>query len=180
MPETLQGLFGFALIAGLFIWYVRERRARTRAAAPPDSIAKPPAERPATEMEPVEAPVTQGSSPNWGAPIGFCLLLLGAVTHRGNFWGYLWQACYLGIVVVATYSTFSPKELAAEKLRRPGTTRREHYVKLGVPYILVPVVAWTIAIPLRVNGAWMLPALPWALLLAAGVVLSLTGRKSIG
>ena len=53
-------------------------------------------------------------------------------------------------------------------------------MKLGVPYILVPVVAWTIAIPLRVNGAWMLPALPWALLLAAGVVLSLTGRKSIG
>jgi hypothetical protein len=162
--ETLQGLAGLALIVGLFVFYVRERRAKSRQ---PLIEVQPPVAR-------VEAPTTpetkppRGSSPNWGAPIIFVLLLSGAATHRGSWWGVLWQALYFAVIVVGLYSTFSPKELAAEQARRPGTTRRDVYLTLGVPYLLVPIVAWIVTIPFAFAPGAFIPALPWVALIVAG------------
>ena len=110
------------------------------------------------------------SSPNWGMPIVYCLLLLGADTHRGNVWGYLWQALYLVLFVVALYSTFSPKELAAEQRRRPETTRQSQYLMLGVTYVLVPAIAWVLVIPFGWRGGIVLPAVPWVLLIVFGLI----------
>src|SRR5207248_5105249 len=95
----------------------------------------------------------RGSSPNWGMPIILCALLIGATSHRDSSWGCVWQAIFLGIVGVAAYFVVSPKELAAEQTRRPGTTRFEHYLKLGVPYVAVPVVAWILVIPMGLGAA---------------------------
>ena len=103
-------------------------------------------------------------------PVVYCLLLVGADTHRGNFWGYLWQTLYAVIFAVAVYSTFSPRELAAEQKRRPGTTRADHYLTLGVPYVLFPAIAWVVTIPLGWRGGVVVPALPWAVLLVVGLV----------
>jgi hypothetical protein len=173
MSDTLSGLLGFALIAGLFVKYAMDRRAQKRAAHP-DSIVSPEAAS-GIETEPATAvapePRARSSSPNWGMPIVYCLLLVGADTHRANFWGYLWQGLYFALFAVACYSTFSPKELAAEQARRPNTTRLDHYVTLGVPYVLFPAAGWILVEPVGWSPGILVPALPWALLLVvAGVV----------
>ena len=102
-------------------------------------------------------------------PIVYCLLLAGADSHRGSFWGYLWQGLYGVLFVVAVHSTFSPKELAAEIVRRPDTTRWSHYLTLGVPYVLFPAIAWVVVVPLGWKAGIIVPALPWALLLVVGL-----------
>jgi phosphotransferase system glucose/maltose/N-acetylglucosamine-specific IIC component len=172
MRETLQGLAGLALIVGLFVAYALERRARRRAAEPPPVVAEP--EPPPAEIidgtQP--APVSYGS-PNWGAPIVFVLLLVGAATHRGSWWGVLWQVIYFGIIAVAAYSTFSRKELREEQERRPGTTRRDVFLRIGVPYLLIPLIAWLITMPLGITLGTLVPALPWMLLALLGVVATL-------
>lgn len=175
MSDTLSGLLGFALIAGLFVKYAMDRRARKRAANP-DSIATPePASVIATEPSTTVSsePRVRSSSPNWGMPVVYCLLLYGADSHRTNFWGYLWQGLYFALLAVASYSTFSPKELAAEQVRRPGTTRLNQYVTLGVPYVLFPAAGWILVEPVGWSPGVLVPALPWALLLLAAGVTSL-------
>jgi hypothetical protein len=162
--ETLQGLAGLALIVGLFVFYARERRAKGR---PPVVDGTPPVARVEALATPDAAP-SRGSSPNWGAPIVFVLLLLGAATHRGSWWGVLWQVLYFVIIGVALYSTFSPKEFAAELARRPGTTRGDVYLTLGVPYILVPIAGWIVTIPFNFAPGAFIPALPWVALIVAG------------
>ena len=165
MLETLQTLFGLALIIGLFVWYARERRARNR----------PPASAPelvdATPVVDEGEPVVHGPSPNWGAPIVYVLLLYAALRTQGTWWSMLWLTIYFMIFGVAWYSTFSEKELADEQARRPGTTRREHYIKLGVPYLLFPLLGWLGAIVFGWKLAVFIPAIPWLALLAAAAFL---------
>ena len=106
-------------------------------------------------------------------PIVYCLLLAAADSHRGNFWGYLWQGIFLAILALAAYSTFSPKELAMEQARRPGTTRVDHYLSLGVPYLLFPAIGWTLVEVAGWSAGMFVPAIPWLLMLLAGAVLIL-------
>ncbi len=164
MIETLQGVFGLALIAGLFVWYARERRARKHPSAPAPEAVK------ATSVEDAE-PVVRGASPNWGAPIAYVLLLHAALRSQGTWWSMVWLTIYFAIFGVAWYSTFSEKELADEQARRPGTTRREHYFKLGVPYLLFPMLGWLGAFVFGWRPAVFIPTIPWLLLIAAGLVL---------
>jgi Ca2+/Na+ antiporter len=170
--ETLQGLFGFALIIGLFVWYVRERRAKNR----------PPALAPErVDVTPVAAeaePVVRVSSPNWGAPIVYVLLLYAALKAQGTWWSMLWLTIYFAIFGVAWYSTFSEKELEDEQARRPGTTRREHYLKLGVPYLLFPMLGWLGVFVFGWKLAVFIPAIPWLALLAAAAFLTVRGAVS--
>ena len=168
MNDTGGAIVGAVLLIGIVVAYVRERRARARPATTEAAPAPPP---------PVDADATtevvRSASPNWGAPIIFCLLLIAADTHRNSAWGYLWQALYGAVVLFAVYSTFNPKELADEMERRPGTTRAHHYVMLGVPYVVVPVVAWTLLFPFGWRPAVLLPVLPWVLLLLVSVPMML-------
>lgn len=174
MNDTIAGLLGFALMAALFVAYAWERRARRRgttvagsAEVAVDVVATPDV----ATMEPESAVRAQSrSSPNWGMPIVYGLLLAGADAHRGSLWGYLWQGLYFALIAVALYSTFSPKELAAEQVRRPDTTRTGHYLALGVPYVLVPALAWVLVIPLGWMGGIFVPAVPWVLLLVGGLL----------
>ena len=137
---------------------------------PPDTSAQPAATPDASAPPPApDAGGPSSSSPNWGMPIVYCLLLVGADSHRGSFWGYLWQALYFVIFAVAAYSTFSPKELAAEQVRRPGTTRMDLYLTVGVPYVLFPAIAWVLTIPIGWRGGIFVPVLPWAVLLVLGL-----------
>jgi hypothetical protein len=181
----MEGFLGFALIAGLFVAYAMQRRAQRRAAddavAPKPAVAESSLPRePAGAAEPApaaEQPVSYGS-PNWGAPIIFTGLLIAAATHRGSWWGTLWQVLYFAVIAVAAYSTFSRKELREEQQRRPGTTRGEVYLRTGVPYLLVPVVAWVLAMPLGFGAAVILPAIPWILLALLGIGVALFKRPS--
>ncbi len=122
-------------------------------------------------------------SPNWGMPIFFTGLLIAAATHRDSWWGVLWQALYGLIVAVAVYSTFAPSEVRRELERMPGWTRRDILLFTGVPYILFPVIGWTVAIPLHWFPGVFIPALPWAGLLLLGTGLPVPGipvRKEPG
>jgi hypothetical protein len=103
-------------------------------------------------------------------PIVFTLLLVSAAAHRHSFWGYLWQLIFGGIVLLGAYSTFSPKEIAAEIARRPGTTRSSILVTTGVPYVLVPTIGWVLAIPLGWGPGALVPLLPWAALLVFAAI----------
>ena len=160
--DTLAGLLGVALIAGLFAAHSIQRRRRNAPAPPPET-----AERPSVSVSAKELQATS-SSPNWGMPIVYCLLLAAADSHRGNFWGYLWQWIFFAFLAVAAYSTFSPKELAMEQTRRPGTTRQHQYLTLGVPYLLFPAIGWALVELAGWPGGVFVPAIPWLLLLIAG------------
>ena len=167
MNDALAGVIGAVAIGAIFVAYARERRARMR---PPEVVlAEPPEQVASTEEE----PTIRSSSPNWGMPIVYCLLLIGADTHRNSFWGALWQAIFFVILAVAAYSTFSPKELAEEQARQPGTTRMQHYVTLGVPYLLFPLAGWFLAMRLGWRRGVLVPALPWMFLLLLGLVVIL-------
>lgn len=164
--DTAAGLFGTALIAGLLVAYALQRRGRNRPAPPPETIDVPPT------STSVEQPQRPSPSPNWGMPIVYCLLLAAADSHRGNFWGYLWQGIFFAFLAVAAYSTFSPKELAMEQARRPGTTRQHQYLTLGVPYLLFPAIGWALVEVAGWPGGVFVPAIPWLLLLIAGGVVA--------
>ena len=167
VSDTLSGFFGAALIVGLFVAYAMQRRARNRSPAALETVEPPPDTRSETE------PATSSRSPNWGMPIVYCLLLVAADSHRGTFWGYLWQGTFLAILALAAYSTFSPKELASEQMRRPGTTRADHYLSLGVPYLLFPAIGWTLVVVVGWPVGILVPAIPWLLMLLAGAVVVL-------
>jgi hypothetical protein len=162
MSDTLQALGGFALIIGLFVAYFWERRAKRRAALP-----RPEPPRP---VEPVTTPAERGSrsSINWGAPFLYCLLLVG-VARGSVVWYWISLIVYTVFLIVAVYSTLSPKELAAEQRRRPGTTRADHYLKLGVPYLLFPGAALALVLSGRV-WAVLLPAVPWLLIIPLALI----------
>ena len=169
MTDALAGVVGAVVIGGIVVAYVRERRARTR---PPEVLpAEPPEPLAATDED---TTTIRSSSPNWGMPIVYCLLLIGADTHRDSFWGVLWQAIFFVIVAVAAYSTFSPKELAQEQARQPGTTRMQHYVTFGVPYLLFPLAGWFLAMRMGWRLGVFVPALPWLLLLLFGLIVSVS------
>lgn len=177
MPDWLSGVLGFAFIVGLFVAYAAEQRARRRAKNPPP--APDPAAEPVVSAQQATAPsdaaasvelARSASSPNWGAPIVFCLLLLFAATHRHSFWGYLWQTIFWVIVLVAAYSAFLPSEIAKEQARHPGMTKRDIFLITGVPYVVLPIIGWVLVIPLGWNWAVIVPALPWALLLVIGMI----------
>ena len=173
MNDTVASLLGAALIAGLFVAYAIQRRARNRPTPPPGTIDVPPVS--------ISGQEPHAASPNWGMPIVYCLLLAAADSHRGSFWGYLWQGIFFALLAVAAYSTFSPKELALEQSRRPGTTRLHHYMTLGVPYLLVPAIGWALVEVAGWSGGVFVPAVPWLLLLIAGGVVAVwqkwRGRK---
>ena len=165
--DTVASLLGAALIAGLFVAYAIQRRERNRPTPPPATVEAPPVSISGQE------PHTPSSSPNWGMPIVYCLLLATANSHRGSFWAYLWQGIFFAILALAAYSTFSPKELAMEQTRRPGTTRLHHYITLGVPYLLFPAIGWTLVEVVGWSGGVIVPAIPWLLMLLVGGVVAL-------
>ena len=168
MSDTLQTLGGFALIVGLFVAYLRERRARSR----PATLPPVPAAAPATATEPASAPAesTGGrSSINWGAPIIYCVLLWGVV-HRDTNWRYVWLTLYSAMIAVAVHTMLSAKELAIERRRQPDLTRREHWVKIGVPYLLFPLAGLALVLA-GIPGGVLVPALPWVLIILAAVVI---------
>src|SRR5712672_2993719 len=138
VSDALSAIGGFALIVGLFAAYIAQRVAARRAKAPQ------PAPLPAPEPPPhavAAGPAEPArSSINWGAPFLYCTLLTVAA-RAGPVWSTICLVGYAVFVVVGAYSTFSPKELAEEQRRRPGTTRWEHYGKTGFPYVLVPTVS---------------------------------------
>ena len=158
--------------------YARQRRTRN---APPaaDQLATPEPSPASPEIlsEPEEQR-GQRRSPAWGAPIIYCLLLAGAATHRLSFWGYLWQSVFGAIMLLVAYSTFSPKEFAGEVARHPGTTRMDHFLMLGVPHLVFPVVGWVLVIPMGWNPGMFVPAIPWALLVLMVPVAIFNARRS--
>jgi hypothetical protein len=169
-------LLGFGLIVGLFVAYAIQRRGSAKGAEP--AQAAPVPTEPAAPVE-AAAPAEErrGSSPNWGAPIIFVLLLFGAATQRGNGWGYLWQILFGLVVAVGAHTAFSPKEFAAELKRDPQATRATHALTFGIPYVLIPVVAWVVTIPLGRNWGSLIPAAPWALLAVFGI--GLVAREAL-
>lgn len=169
MGDTLSAIGGFALIIGLFVAYAIQRRNARIAKNPPPAAEPAAAPVAAVDAATAETPLRSSRSPNWGAPILFCLLLLGAATHRGNFWGYLWQTIFFAFVAVALYSMFSAKDFEIEKKRDPELTRSRHYLTIGVPYVLFPVIGWVVTIPMGINGGFLIPAVAWAPLILIGV-----------
>ena len=173
MTETLQALFGFSLIVGLFVWYFRERRAKNR---PAPAAALEPVARPEPETaEPSSNEVSLGS-PNWGAPLIYVILLTAIRATQRSWWSLLWLGIYFGIWALAVYSTFHPKELAAEQARRPGTTPAFHYVRYGVPYVLFPFVGWLVAVRLGWGLGVFIPALPWIFLIVGAPFIAVRSR----
>ncbi len=163
MTELLQELLGFALIGALFAAYFVQRRRRGKPAAAVAPSPPPPIPAPAAEPGPA-AEVSLGS-PNWAVPAVFVALLAGAATHRGSGWGTLWTAIFWLIVLAAAYSAFAPSQVAAELARRPGMTRSLHYVRIGVPYVLFPAIAYVVVMPLHWLPGLAIAALPWLALL---------------
>jgi hypothetical protein len=176
MGDAASGLIGFALIVALFVGYAMQRRGQS---TPADSAAETPAPADAsvpagTSSEPAPAE-RRGSSPNWGAPILFVALLFGAASQGGNAWGYLWQALYWALILLGAYTAFSAKELAAERRRDPAATRMTQSLTYGIPYVLIPVVAWVAVILLDWRWGVFLPLAPWALLAVIAVVAVASG-----
>lgn len=166
MSDSVKGLLGFALVAGLFVLYWRERRQRRRAAAgepgsvPPLAPALPATPAPAQGEEAV-GPSPPHRSPNFGFPILMCFLLFLTAGHRHDGWGYLWQGLYLAVVAVAVYSTLSPKEFERDHGQHPERTRRVHIVVMAVPYVLFPAAGWVMVVVVGWNAGVLVPALPW-------------------
>ncbi len=162
----MQGLLGFALIAGLFVLYWRERRQRRRAAAgEPGSVPPVAPVEPATpapfEGEEAVGPSPPHRSPNFGFPILMGFLLFLTAGHRHDGWGYLWQGIYLAVMAVAAYSTLSPKEYELERGRDPARTRGVHIAVMAVPYVLFPAAGWVMVVVAGWNAGVLVPALPW-------------------
>ena len=159
VSDTLQALGGFALIIGLFVAYIAQRVAQRRAKAPQPVVTAP---------EPAPPQAQSRGSINWGAPFIYCLLLVG-VARGGPIASKVWLVIYVAMFFLAVYSTFSPKELAGEQKRHPGTTRGEHYIRLGIPYVLFPGVSLVLVLAGQ-GWAVLLPAIPWVLILLFAIV----------
>jgi hypothetical protein len=168
VTDTLQALGGVALIVGLFVAYALERRARHRPATPPPEPVVAPVATAPTPAAPAET--TGGRrSINWGAPIIYCVLLWGGA-HRDTNWRYVWLTLYAAMLVVAGHTMFSAKEFAIERRRQPDLTWREHWVKIGVPYLLFPVAGLALVLA-GVSGGVIVPSLPWVFIILAAVVI---------
>lgn len=173
MSDTGSAVGGFALIIGLFVAYALERRA-ARAKKNPSAPTEPaPVAAPAATSDHASpaASAPQGRSPNWGAPIVFCLLLFGAATHRHSFWGYLWQAIFLAFVAFGVYSTASKRDFEIDRKRDSELTRTLYVITTGVPYVFFPLLGWTMVVPFGLNAGVIVPALAWVPLIFIGTAL---------
>src|SRR6185295_19444900 len=106
---------------------------------------------------------------NLGVPFMYVMLLVGYMTHRGNFWGYLWESIYLLLLAVAAYFTFSPAQFAAEQKRVPHTTRTQYFLMLGLPYFIFPAIGWMLVGPFEWNPGAFVPVVPWLLMYGFGM-----------
>jgi len=181
VSDSVQGLLGFALVAGLFVLYWRERRQRRRAAAGESGSVPPlapvePATPARVEGEEAVGPSPTHRSPNLGFPILMCFLLFLTAGHRHDGWGYLWQGLYLVVMAVAAYSTLSPKEYELERGRNPARTRGGHIVVMAVPYVLFPAAGWAMVVVAGWNAGALVPALPWVPLVLGSMLAGLLER----
>ena len=119
---------------------------------------------PASSADTTEPQSPAGRSPNWGAPLILCALLYGAASQGRSAWGLVWHGLYVAAVLLGAYTAFSNKEFEAERRRAPGTTRFQHIVWYGVPYVLFPVAGWLLAILAGSRFGTLVPALPWVAL----------------
>jgi hypothetical protein len=174
----MEAFLGFALIVGLFVAYAMQQRSTRRAAE--DAAAPKPAAieaaSPEVAADDARVQAVSSGSPNWGAPVLFTGFLIGAATHRDSWWGILWQVLYFAMLAVAAWSTFGPGDLREEQRRHPGTTRSDMLVRIGIPYLLIPLVGWLLVIPLNHGAAALLPAIPWILLALLGVGVAVFSR----
>lgn len=165
------GLLGLLLIVGLFVAYGvqrrRQRQERLPRRAEPSPNPEPAADAPASPR--VDDPPAR--SADLGClPIVPSVLLLLVVTHRGDFWGTLWQVVFFSLVAVAAWSALSPSEFARASRGDPEMTRRDHILTMGVGFVVLPLLGWVVAVPLRWDPGFLIPALPWAVLLAYGYI----------
>ncbi len=91
----------------------------------------------------------------------YCALLLFAVTHRDSVWGYIWQGAFLLLLMVGVYSTFGSTDFKREAERYPGLSRREYVLTTGIPYLLLPLIGWVLACPMKWWPGVLVPGLPW-------------------
>jgi len=95
---------------------------------------------------------------------GFLLLLV--VAHRRDVWGYIWQGVFFVVVGISAYLTLSPRELAAARRADPGRTWWGHLLQMGVGLVVLPLLGWVLVVPVRWDPGFLVPVVPWVLLVA--------------
>jgi cbb3-type cytochrome oxidase subunit 3 len=178
VTDGLYGLLGLLFIAGLFVAYGLERRKKRL-----ERLPRPAATAPGTEP-PAEAPAPPsgiGTAPRYAdlgcLPVVPSFLLLLVVTHRDDFWGILWQVVFFALVAIATWAALRPSEFDAASRWDPELTLRGHRIRIGVGFVVLPLLGWVLAVPLRWDPGFLVPALPWALMLAYAYVASAFPRQ---
>ena len=146
--DTVDGLLGLALIGGLFsAYYIQRRNARLAREAEQRAIAEP------------ETP--SGPSPSFGVSFMYTVLLIAAGTHPHSGWGYLWQALFGVMFVLAVGTTFSRGAWEGERAKAPALTRRAHMLMNGVLYVLLPLIGWVLVVPVGWLWGALAPGVIW-------------------
>jgi len=177
VSDDAYGLLGLLFIVGLFVAYGVERRAKRSAVQPGAAGAAAPSGPPAKTRPPYPSDYLPAHSAELGClPIVPSVLLLLVVTHRDDFWGILWQVVFFALIAVATWAALRPSEIASARRWDPELTPRAHRLRIGVGFVVLPLVGWVLAVPLRWDPGCVVPALPWVLILAYAYVASALRR----
>jgi hypothetical protein len=173
VTDDQAGLLGLLFIVGLFAAYGVERRRKRLARQPRPSSStqgtEPPADAP---VPPAGLDIPPRTAELGCLPIVPSVLLLLVVSHRDDFWGILWQVVFFALIAVSTWAALSPSEIAGARRWDPSLTPRAHRLRIGVGFVVLPLVGWVLAVPLRWDPGCVVPALPWVLMLAYAYVAS--------
>lgn len=201
MTDNQAALLGLLLVLGLFVAYGIERRKKRLArrprpadvvqagdaatpgpsepASPADSAGPGSVPAPAEVSAPILGDGRPSRSVDYGClPLLTSFLLLLVATHRDDGWGYLWQGVFLLIVAYSAYSTLSPKEFAAARRWDPERTWTAHLLQVGVGLVLLPLLGWVLVVFVGWDPGFLVPAVPWALLLVVAYCSSAFRRRT--
>ena len=184
MTDNQASLLGLLFVVGLFVVYGIERRKKRLARRPRPADVAHAGEGQVSAAAPAEvpAPILGDDRPSRSVDYG-CLpilnsfLLLLVATHRDDGWGYLWQGVFLLIVAYSAYSMLSQKGFAAARRWDPERTWTAHLLQMGVGLVLLPLLGWVLVVFVGWDPGFLVPAVPWALLLLVAYAASAFGRR---
>lgn len=158
MSEDLKRILGSLILIAIYViplsllWWGIRRFRRRRVAR---EKARAEAERRAAEEAAARAAAGETPEPApyrfhieggtiLGAFLIYFVLLLGALSGARKWWGYIFQAAYLGFLGLTFWTAFSRKEFERERARDPELTRGNWISMWLVLFALIPLAAWLI------------------------------------